>query len=97
MKNSETIKLNHTPGPWVAVEYAGYWELQDPNPQLMGEDAFLLDDSADDNARYNAQLAATSPELLEGNLMFLDYLEKTGKGESFIYKTIKGIIEKAIK
>lgn len=53
----------YTPGPWYAVDYAGFWALQtDPDYDVHDD---LLDEARNDLAKQNAKLAACSPELLE--------------------------------
>jgi hypothetical protein len=53
----------YTPGPWFAVEYAGYFNIQSQDG--YGEKYNLLDREEDENAEANAKLIAASPDLLE--------------------------------
>jgi hypothetical protein len=61
MSNMNT-EYKHTPGPWYAVEYAGFWNIQDERDY---EGVNLLDEEKCDNAEHNAMVAAAAAELLE--------------------------------
>jgi|GEM_PF-4826185 len=52
----------HTPGPWFAVEYAGYWNLQ--TEPFYTDEGDLLDEEHTAAASDNAKLAASAPALL---------------------------------
>lgn len=54
-----------TPGPWYAIEYAGYWAIQSEN--FYGIESSVLDEDNNNRAEENAKLAARAPELLKEN------------------------------
>jgi predicted nucleotidyltransferase len=62
--------MKHTPGPWQAVEYGGYFMLQ--TTEFYSDIDDVLDREKDKNAEHNAKLAAASPELLEALIDLLD-------------------------
>lgn len=51
-----------TPGPWYAVEYSGYYMLQNEEGYCESD---LLNIEKDPNAEENAILAAKAPEMYE--------------------------------
>jgi hypothetical protein len=51
----------HTKAPWFAVEFAGFWQIQD-GPYY--ENTNILDEDKSPDAKANAKLAAMAPELL---------------------------------
>lgn len=55
--------MKHTPGPWFALEYAGYYNLQTVDEYSDTND--LLNIEKDPNAEANAKLAAKAPELFQ--------------------------------
>lgn len=73
---------------WYAVEYAGYWVLQEDTH--YGEpDLLNADDVGKEAAERNAKLAAAAPELLAMLNRGLDILLKQNKltpGEITFYK-----------
>lgn len=54
-------ELKHTPGPWYAVNYADFWDIQD-DPHYGELD--LLDAHTCNQAEANAKLMAAAPNLL---------------------------------
>ncbi|GAB4003107.1 hypothetical protein GCM10028807_62890 [Spirosoma daeguense] len=58
----ETNQNQHTPGPWFAVNYAGFLILQ--TEPFYGE-SDLLNESICKEAEANARLMAAAPDLLE--------------------------------
>jgi hypothetical protein len=61
--------MNHptTPGPWHAVEYAGYWNLQGKDYYSEHDDLLDEDKVGAATAKANALLAASAPQLKEEN------------------------------
>lgn len=55
-------RFKGTKGEWHAVDYAGYIHIQD-EPFYGGVD--LLNQETCSEAQYNAQLAASAPDLLK--------------------------------
>lgn len=53
-----------TKGPWFAVEYSGYWDLQTEDNYTTSS---LLDADKFANAEQNAKLAASAPQLKAEN------------------------------
>ena len=51
----------HTPGPWFAVEYGGFWEIQEDHFYSVEDN--LLDQEKCENAEANARLCAAAPEM----------------------------------
>lgn len=54
------MSIKHTPGPWYALDYGGYINLQTEDCYSEGG---LLDLDKDENAVDNGLLAAASPDL----------------------------------
>jgi hypothetical protein len=54
--------MKYTPGPWHAVEYAGYFIIQ--NGEMYG-DRDLQNLEFSPNAEANAKLMASAPDLLD--------------------------------
>ncbi len=54
----------HTPGPWFAVNYAGYNNLQ-AEPVYGSPDLLNGQTMGAEQAEANAKLAAAAPDLLE--------------------------------
>lgn len=52
----------HTPGPWFAVDYAGFVSIQSVDEY---SDSDVLNIAVDPNAEANGKLAAAAPDLLE--------------------------------
>jgi len=65
--------MKHTSGPWYAVYYAGFWNIQD-GPYYR--DKSLLNEEVNPNAQANAQLAAAAPDLLEAIKYYFDVLKE---------------------
>ena len=63
-------ETKHTPGPWFAVEYSGYWNLQGEDYYDEHDDLLDADKIGVEKAEANALLAAAAPQLLKA-------LEKT--------------------
>lgn len=85
-----------TPGPWHVVEYAGFYDLQQ-DPFYSDEDN-LLDEAKNDNAEYNAKLAAAAPDLLEALISLKNWVGKLDdwKGEDPPFGIVDEAIRKAI-
>ena len=83
----------HTPGPWKAVEYAGFYCLQTKD-EYCNED--LLDEAANSKAKYNAQLAASAPELLDALQAMLSRFRNCDNG-MIKAEHVKQLAEAAIK
>lgn len=76
----------YTPGPWHAVDYAGFWALQtDPSYGVTDD---VLDEDKNELAPQNAKLAACSPELLES-------LQEMAKGWESMGKSIPNMMHEA--
>ena len=52
----------HTPGPWFAVQYANWFNIQTTEEYSASD---VLDLECCEEAEANARLAAAAPELLE--------------------------------
>lgn len=66
------MEQNHTPGPWFAVEYSGYYNLHDSDQYGATN---ILDEDECARAEHNAKLAAAAPELLEALQRLLIFME----------------------
>lgn len=73
--------MKHTKAPWYAIEFAGYWEIQNDEKY---EDNRLLDEASCPNAEANAKLAA-APELLAAMQYYFDVLDEV-RGEGWDLK-----------
>jgi hypothetical protein len=51
---------------WHPVEYAGFWLIQD-EPYYEGNDVLNAENVGSETAKYNAELAASAPQLKEQN------------------------------
>lgn len=76
------MSTKHTPGPWFAVEYSGYWALQ--GEDFYNEHDDLLDDEKCNEAKANATLASAAPELLEA-IEALPIVSMYNNAEDFIH------------
>jgi hypothetical protein len=83
----------YTPGPWFAVEYAGYFNIQSQDG--YGEKYNLLDREEDENAEANAKLIAASPDLLEACIEALKEMEFHNWHNSKTGNLIRSAINKA--
>ena len=86
-----TTKLN---GPWrvnnwETTSYVGR-DIKDSNNDTICTMQHI-------SSECQAKIMAASPELLQGNIIFLDYLEKNNKQDSIIYVIIKDIVDKATR
>lgn len=66
-------ELKHTPGPWYAVNYADFWDIQD-DPHYGKTD--LLDAHTCDQAEANAKLMAAAPELIKALITLKEWVGK---------------------
>lgn len=83
-------ELKYTPAPWYPVNYGGYIHLQSTN---LYENTNILDEDKCPQAEANAQLAASSPELLEAlqDILKIQELDK----DSLEYRNAVSAINKA--
>ena len=81
--------MKYTPGPWFAVNYAGYNNLQ--AQEYYGEPD-LLNEQQSVNAEENARLAAAAPELLEA----LKDIIESGCIPNLLFEKANNAIKKAI-
>lgn len=79
----------HTPGPWFAVEYAGYWNMQ--SERFYTDEGDLLDEEHTAAAGDNAKLAAAAPDLLAAARIAISSLLNRELG----YEELRAAIEKA--
>lgn len=70
--------LKFTPGHWYAVEYAGYWEIQD-GPYYG--DRSILDEVKDPCAKDNAILMSKAPDMYSALLKAKKAMEPYNNGE----------------
>lgn len=86
-----------TPAPWHPVNYAGYIDLQ-TEPYYETGTNILKEDDFGEKAIYNAQLAASAPELLQMCIDTRQLLEPmTNNPASHIFmEQLNRIIEKAL-
>ena len=84
-------KQSFTPGPWYAVEYAGFADIQDG--PFYGDDN-IFNAECDDRFLANAKLAASAPDMLEA-LKELQELTSESYGMLPI-SYIRGLIQAAI-
>lgn len=57
--------MKHTPGPWYAVEYAGYINIQTTDDYSIEDDVLDADIIGYDQMLVNGNLAAAAPEMYE--------------------------------
>lgn len=70
----DTEKTKHTPGPWIAKEFAGNWNVtttEKPRTHNVCKVSDL------DDTEANARLIAAAPELLEALRSCLEWMEFT--------------------
>jgi hypothetical protein len=92
MNNETKYKFSGTPGPWHAVQYACYWELQ--AEPFYGEKSLLNHDECT-SAGLNASLAAASPILLSALIKAVESNERHGYYMGW-YREAKAAIESAL-
>ena len=88
--------MKHTKGPWVAIEYGGYWNIQKEDAYSNTYD--LLNEEKCPDAEANAKLAAAAPELLQVLISTSQlnlHLYEAGTVGNVIYNKIQSIIKKA--
>lgn len=79
---------------WYPVEFAGYWGILN-EPFYDGKD--LLNEEDFDVAKYNAQLAATAPNLLEAaELAILELQLLPCKCDPKVIDVLESAINKAL-
>jgi Na+/phosphate symporter len=96
---SFNMNTNHTPGPWHAVEYAGYWQIQ-TSENYDDDHIQVLDVESTESAPANAALCAAAPEMLEVLQMVAEMLEPLRHDIAYFTKEEEGrilyVIKKAI-
>lgn len=63
---NDTNQPKHTPGPWYAIEFAGFWNILD-QPYYEGAQLLNAEEVGPEQAQANAELAALAPDLLAEN------------------------------
>lgn len=67
-------KVTHTPGPWYAVNYAGYHRIQS-TPYYDANNDLLDEECCRQEAVANAALIASAPDLLSENIRLKEEVE----------------------
>jgi hypothetical protein len=58
--------MNHTPGPWYAVEYGGFWNIQTDDCYSESDVLDVEKVGNEETTEANAKLCAAAPDLLDG-------------------------------
>lgn len=83
----------HTPGPWFAVNYSGYYSLQKEDYYSDKDD--LLNEEKCPDAEANAKLAAAAPDLLEVLQKVIHAIQHSNMKGTILHGEITAAIKKA--
>lgn len=89
--------MKYTKAPWVAVQYANFWNLQKEG--FYSDTDNLLDEDKNIDAEANAKLAAAAPELLHALIKLKQWVGKLEdwKGIDPPTELVDNAINKAIE
>ena len=76
--------MKHTRGPWFAVNYACFWNIQ--REDFYNDKDNLLDETICPDAEANAKLIAAAPDLLEALKKYTDSMIEKNQQEKWFKK-----------